>query len=402
MDALATQLTTLQQQLAESTGTTRQQLAELGRSQTAVLAAQSVQGAVLARLAAAAERSTALAAGEGSQQGHQHQAQRARLQDQESPLDKDVVLDNVFSYVGTGDYLYTGAVSRRWRGRYKLCYSSKTLQEQKLCTTHGSAVMTAARLQLALRSKLQMAELQKFPYNLARNVVMRSLEPRSVLSLAKLYDLKWSDSFTTMAARTKQLEVLQWLHESGCPIYLSDVVHVAVYHDHVDMLTWVHSIKAVAWSQALLQQSFKEAGRAGGVGAAAWLRRQGARWLDSFVEVDTTPDTYFGSEYCKLSTVKWALANGCTWEDWRCQDLAPEHICGAAPHLGDSGSMAFRSRQRDKAASVYELFVWAHENGCPCTCEDPTAAAAAAAAALAAAVAKTAADIAALRARSAS
>jgi hypothetical protein len=394
MDALATQLTTLQQQLAESTGATRQQLAELGRSQTAVLAAQSAQGLVLARLIAAAERGTALAAGEGSQQVHQREAQRARLQDQESPLDKDVVLDNVFSYVGTGDYLYTGAVSRRWRGRYiKLCYSSTTLQKQKLCTTYRSAVMTAARLQLALRSKLQMADLQKFPYNLARNIARRSLEPRSVLSLAKHYDLKWSDSFTLMAARTNKLELMQWLHECGCPINYRDAIGSAIHFDFVDILEWIHSTEAVTWDRTMLQLNLEEAGRAGSVNAAAWLRRQGARWPDSFVEVDISPDRYFGNACWMLSTVKWALANGCTWGHWQCQELAHERVTGTVPEPFGSACMELGSKQC--AQTVYELFAWAHENGCPCTCEDPVAAAAA----LAEPAAKVAALVAAMRAR---
>jgi hypothetical protein len=41
------------------------------------------------------------------------------------PFDKDAVLNKLFSYVGAGDYLCTGAVNRKWRGRYiKLCYNS--------------------------------------------------------------------------------------------------------------------------------------------------------------------------------------------------------------------------------------------------------------------------------------
>jgi hypothetical protein len=39
-----------------------------------------------------------------------------------SPLDRDEIFDTIFGYVGEGDYLYTGAVSRWWKGRYvKLC-----------------------------------------------------------------------------------------------------------------------------------------------------------------------------------------------------------------------------------------------------------------------------------------
>jgi hypothetical protein len=44
---------------------------------------------------------------------------RQRLHDTSVlPLDRDDLLDHIFTYVGGGDHLYTGGVSRRWRGRY--------------------------------------------------------------------------------------------------------------------------------------------------------------------------------------------------------------------------------------------------------------------------------------------
>jgi hypothetical protein len=49
----------------------------------------------------------------------EHAKKHARLADDgRSPLADDQILDTVFSYVGIGDYIYTGAVSRRWNGRY--------------------------------------------------------------------------------------------------------------------------------------------------------------------------------------------------------------------------------------------------------------------------------------------
>jgi hypothetical protein len=94
----------------------------------------------------------------------EHAKKRARLlvaDSNSSPLDDDEILDTVFSYVGIGDYIYTGAVSRRWKGRYtKLCYNeAKEGKKDKLTTAHQSTVMTAARLQLALKSSLSVAEL---------------------------------------------------------------------------------------------------------------------------------------------------------------------------------------------------------------------------------------------------
>jgi hypothetical protein len=297
--------------------------------------------------------------------------------DSASPLDKDIVLDTVLGFIGRGDYLYAGAVSRRWNGRYiKLCYHITTWRQQKLCTTYGSAVMTTARLQLALRSKLKIANLQEYPCALAQKVAQRSLEPQGVLTLARLHGMKWTEYFTLGAVRTNKLELLQWLVECGCPISYADALDVAVYFDHVEILAWTRSTKAVTWGQPLLQRSLELAGRAGSVHAAAWLRSQGAKWPTSFVTVDTSPNRASGNEYWLLSAVKWALANGCTWGNWRCQDLAPEHIFGTVSEgFGGAARMTLPNKKRDK--TVYELFAWAHENGCPCTCEDPAAAAAA-------------------------
>jgi hypothetical protein len=120
---------------------------------------------------------------------------RARLaEDDSSPLADDEILDVVFSYVGIGDYIYTGAVSRRWKGRYiKLCYSkAKDGKKHKLTTAHKSALLTAARLQLALKSSLTVSALQnnqKLPFY----IVVRSLEPIAVLTLARVHGLRWFD-----------------------------------------------------------------------------------------------------------------------------------------------------------------------------------------------------------------
>eukprot|EP00953_Heterococcus_sp_UTEX-ZZ885_P018053 10084-Heterococcus_DN1.PRE.5 len=199
MDTLKTQLSAMQQQLSQ------------------LATAQSAHGAALATLAAAAEHSGAPGAGDGAQQQLQQQlpvAQRPRLDDSASPLDKDIVLDTVLGFIGRGDYLYAGAVNRRWRGRYiKMCYKVRTQpQGLKLYTTLKSAVVTAARLQLALDSNLNIADLQKCSYRLGQLLVKHSFEARAVLTLAKCYGLEWSQHFTTIASRAQQLPLLQWLY----------------------------------------------------------------------------------------------------------------------------------------------------------------------------------------------
>eukprot|EP00953_Heterococcus_sp_UTEX-ZZ885_P006480 3963-Heterococcus_DN1.PRE.2 len=58
----------------------------------------------------------------------------------ESPFDKDDTLEHMFSLVGGGDHLYTGAVSRRWREKYtQYCARSTTAElDDKLVTRQRS------------------------------------------------------------------------------------------------------------------------------------------------------------------------------------------------------------------------------------------------------------------------
>jgi hypothetical protein len=105
-----------------------------------------------------------------------------------SPLDKDELLDTVFSYVGMGDYFFAAGVCRRWRGRYiKLCYKKAAADKvDKLCTTFRSALMTAARLQLAFNSGLEVEQLHDYE-DLASDIAIYSLEPIEALTVAKTY-----------------------------------------------------------------------------------------------------------------------------------------------------------------------------------------------------------------------
>jgi hypothetical protein len=95
------------------------------------------------------------------------QRKRARLADDSSArslLDKDELLDAVFSYVSVGDYFFAAGVCRRWRGRYiKLCYNEAAADRaDKLCTTVRSICVTAARLKLAFRRGFEIEKLQDY------------------------------------------------------------------------------------------------------------------------------------------------------------------------------------------------------------------------------------------------
>jgi hypothetical protein len=127
------------------------------------------------------------------------------------PLDKDEILDEVFSFVGLGEYYYVAGVSRKWRGRYiKLCYNAADAnKDTKLFTSYTSTVITAARLQLALDGSFTMAMLQEDMHRLGADIAEYSLEPIEVMKLAKVYDLAWSPALASNAAYFNKLELLQ-------------------------------------------------------------------------------------------------------------------------------------------------------------------------------------------------
>jgi hypothetical protein len=172
------------------------------------------------------------------QQPHKQQCQRSVV----APLDKDEILDTVFSYVGIGEYFTAAGVSRRWRGRYiKLCYNKAANRPNKLCTTYRSAVLTAAKLQLALANKLTVEALERSLRS--RSCMVLSSEPTEVLTVARLHGMAWHKGLCLLAAKHNNLQLLQWLHSNGCPWSLNDVAAAAACADSADMLNWLHSVE---------------------------------------------------------------------------------------------------------------------------------------------------------------
>jgi hypothetical protein len=222
-------------------------------------------------------------------------------------LDKDVILDTVFSYVGIKDYINVAGVSRKWRVRYlKLCYSKAARHNNtaKLSTTFKNAAMTAARLQWAFDSGLTVADLEKNLVASARALERTSLEPIAALTVARLYGLQWTAEYTQEAAIRDDVQLLQWLEKRGCPGDAKFVARCSVSHGNLDMLKCSHT------AMARLPDSFKkellwDAGMHGQLAIVQWLHGIGAAWPARF---------YFGTTMCwTVAAAQWALANGCTW-----------------------------------------------------------------------------------------
>jgi hypothetical protein len=257
---------------------------------------------------------------------HEPPAKRAHLLADDGASDD--ILDAVFSFVGVEEYLFAAGVSRKWRVRYlKLCYSEAASETRilkkgkKLRTGFTAVTRRAARLQVALDSGLTIAHLQECRYTSANAMVYSSLEPVAVLALASQNGLQWTDTFTNGAARRNDLQLLQWLVESGCPCDISGVGNWAVEHGNMQMLQYAHSVAplptklketllTVAGEHSELPQSLY----------LQYLRSIGVAWPATF---------YRAHEFKRFSqcwtvpAVQWALANGCTWGSWKCQLAQP-------------------------------------------------------------------------------
>jgi hypothetical protein len=291
-------------------------------------------------------------------------------------LARDEALDAIFSYIGFGEYYYVAGVCRNWRGRYlTLCHTAADTRRDmthKLYTFIGNATVTELRLQLALDNGLTIDKLDMTNYLLARSIVSGSLEPIAVIKLARLYGMQWGDPRTCCAASGSKYELLKWLQKCGCPMDVLWIVEVAGETDDLDHMKQIRAITG-PWPKEELNKSLWYAGTEDELAIAQFALEQGAEWPESFWKIDNALGSYCWSLRC----VQWALANDSTWLDWRCQDLAPRfYECDTdGPVHSDETCYSGCSRQR-----AVQLFTWAHENGCPCTCNEAAAPAVAAAA----------------------
>jgi hypothetical protein len=201
-----------------------------------------------------------------------------------SPLDKDEVLDQVFSFVGGGDHLYAAAVSRRWRGRYLLyCGLTGTSKyNKKLVTTHRSAVLTESRLQIALASGVSAEKWDMSNPAYAELICKRSTEPQKVMALLRLHGVLWAGTLCTYAAFHGKLLLLQWLHISSCPWEQTNVLYSASRSGNVAMLEWLLTVTTTPWAGSVKQGMLALATWFNKLAVAQWLRAHGAAWPTKF------------------------------------------------------------------------------------------------------------------------
>jgi hypothetical protein len=232
--------------------------------------------------------------------------------------------------------------------------------------------VSAARLQLALENKLTIAAMERSFRS--KSCMVRSTEPIEVSTVARVNGMAWDKGLCVLAAKSNNLELLQWLHKNGCPWTIDEVAAAAVYANGIHTLKWLQSVEP-EWSDSLKQKLLF---------AAAWLRVQRAEWPRSFVTVveNSDPDEDLQHECWSVSTVQWAMSNGCGWGAWKCSKLKPLlfQCAGTQENTEDAHNAAECTVEWCHKKRACQLFAWAHENGCPCTCEADAAAAVAVAA----------------------
>jgi hypothetical protein len=268
----------------------------------------------------------------------------------EAPLDRDDILDDVFSFVGGGDHLYTGGVCRRWRGRYMQYCAQNCLykQRKKLVTRHRSAMITESRLQLALSSGLTLKNWTCDSVIHTALICKRSLEPEKVMALLRVHGVPWSTMLCIGAASFNKLALLKWLHAHSCPWKADHVLRLASMGGNLAMLEWLLTVTA-PWSPDLKLNMLVDAGCDNQFAVMKWLKDQGAVWPTAFSwPIVNTGGTF--QECWDVIAVRWALSCGSGWLQWKCDDYAADK---------------YKVELKQKATKLLE---WAHANGCPCTC----------------------------------
>jgi hypothetical protein len=183
-----------------------------------------------------------------------------------SLFDRYDILSHVFSYAGGGDHLYTGGVSKSWRGRYiRYCVrTSASSHDVELVSNGRSVLMTEARLQLALLSGLTVTDWRFDTLQKAAVICYCSLEPEKVMTLLRVHGVPWDTELCCSAAGYDKLALLQWLRSLSCPWEADAVLCDASRYGSVAMLEWLLTVTA-PWSYHVKLDMLAEAGCSNGL-----------------------------------------------------------------------------------------------------------------------------------------
>jgi hypothetical protein len=259
---------------------------------------------------------------------------------QSSWLNDNGNLLKIFQHIGKREHLYVASLARRWRTRY-LAFTGWTKK-----TSFRAALVTVARLDAAFQHGLTLTLLQGGHEDAGRldecsYDVLTGIEPIAVISELRVRGMQWDSFFVWAAVAKGDLRTLAWLGQKGCSFgnvgdYLDDVPF-----GRLDILKCVARYSG-QWDQATIGHTLQIAARHGDIVKLQYfMGLSQAMWPQQFCS------TY--NPWC-LTAVQWATENGSGWRRWRCQDWHEVY-----------------KKYKEQADAVFK---WAHEHGCPCTCDE--------------------------------
>jgi hypothetical protein len=281
-------------------------------------------------------------------------------------LNNDALLDLIFTFVGINEFLFVGGICRRWYRRYVgMCSEARRSADVAARKTlHSTSIVTTARFKLALdcglciRSEDEQTATKPYFDDLPKF----SSDPIGILTLARQRGAAWHSIMSSDAALYGSFELLEWLHESGCPCSAETVtVHLmrssrSAERRLITMQHWLQRLPSdFAERQSLMNELLFEAGLSKSFKAAEYLLSEGAEWPVNFSMPDACTTKHDFMERWPVESAEWALSRGYSWQGWLCQVVALNEAI-----------------QHSDRAAADALFGWTHSSqvNCPCTCHD--------------------------------
>lgn len=140
------------------------------------------------------------------------------------PLEHNPLLSMIFAYVGFGHWLYVASVNRQFRGVYlTFCYNWEPQRQHKPHTYSQSAMLSAARFEMAMRHGLRMQDLT---LNVSKADKLHQAVAAQGLQFAKLareFGMQWDLEHSRLflyAAEAADVELLD-CSSTGCVLLKS-------------------------------------------------------------------------------------------------------------------------------------------------------------------------------------
>jgi hypothetical protein len=157
------------------------------------------------------------------------------------------------------------------------------------------------------------------------------------------------------AEHTGRADVLEWMHERGCPC--SEWTFVAAARGKkLDVLDWAYK-RCLPWADGAIMSLLVEEGCFAGL---LYLRERGHPWDEHVCRRAAATG--------RLDILKWAVAHGCPWnKDEICADAAPYGGLHTLRWLREQGCSWDERVAMSAAGSIDEpdMLAWVVENGCP-------------------------------------